>query len=56
MTPSGMDVPAVPTAVLPPCAVALVMKTLAVTAMAGVQTTINNKLKAANGGGRTLAA
>ena len=36
------------TAVLPPRAVAVAMKTLAVRVMAGAQTTINNHLKAAN--------
>ncbi len=57
-TPAGMATAAVDaaTTVLPPRAAMVAMKTPAVTAMAGAQTTINNQLKAANGGGRTLAA
>ncbi len=34
-------------AVLPPCAATVAMKTLAAAAIAGAQTAINNKLKAA---------
>jgi hypothetical protein len=42
-----MDEAAAATAVLPPRAAAVVMKTLAVTTMVGAQTTINNQIKAA---------
>ena len=38
---------AIATAVLPPRTAAVVMKTLALTAMVGAQTTINNQIKAA---------
>ncbi len=55
-TSAGMAGVAAANAVLPPCADTVVIKTLEVTVMAGAQTTINNQLKAANSGGRTLAA
>jgi hypothetical protein len=54
--PAGMVAVAAATAVLPSCVASAAMKTPAVTAMAGAQTTINNQLKAADGGGRMLAA
>ena len=53
---AGMATVAAATAVLPPPPTAVAMKTRAVTAITGAKTTINNQLKAANGGRRTLAA
>ncbi len=44
-TASGLAAVAAATAVLPPRAAAVAMKSPAVTVMAGVQTTINNQLK-----------
>ena len=44
---ASMAAAAAATAVLPPCATLVVIKTPVATAMAGAQTTINNQLKAA---------
>ena len=54
--PAGMATVAATASVLPPRTAAVAMKMLVVTAMAGAQTTINNELKAAKGGGPLLAA
>ena len=48
-----MAMAAATTTKLPPCATAVVMKTLMVTAMAGTHTTINNQLKASTATGKT---
>ena len=51
----GIAVAAATTTKLPPCATAVVMKTLMVTAMAGTHTTINNQLKASTATGTETA-
>ena len=56
MTPAGMAEAASATTVLPPRTAMVVMKTPAVTAIMGAQTTINNQLKAANSGGRAIGS
>ncbi len=53
--PAGMAKAAATTAALPPRAAMVTLKTLAVTSITRAQATINNQLKAADSGGRTLA-